>query len=106
MAATNFDTELVEFTAVDEAYAFFSNYSNKTISFTLDPSISNMPTTVDMKELYGEWQILAAVFPPARSPAQSKDCSPTLYRAIVTGGKFYLYEKPKFNVQMNLLFPL
>ncbi|MHC1773147.1 MAG: sortase [Flexilinea sp.] len=94
----DFDTERIEFKAVDEKYAFISNYSNKTMTFTLSPSDSSMPTTVEMSELYCEWQILADGYSSSGgSCGTQKIVVPPYTRAIVTGGKFYLYEKPKIS---------
>ena len=94
----DFDTEQIEFKAVDEKYAFISNYSNQTMTFTLSPTDSNMPTTVEMSELYCEWQILADGYSSSGGSCGSqKIVVPPYTRAIVTGGKFYLYEKPKIS---------
>ena len=91
----DWDSEKIEFKAVNEAYSFISNYSNKKMTFTLSPSESFMPTALEMNELYCEWQVLAEGYSLDGGSCGAQSITlPPYTRAIVTGGKFTLNGKP------------
>ncbi len=91
----DWDSEKIEFKAVNESYSFISNYSNKKMTFTLSPSESYMPTALEMNELYCEWQVLAEGYSADGGSCGAQSITlPPYTRAIVTGGKFTLNGKP------------
>jgi LPXTG-site transpeptidase (sortase) family protein len=91
----DWDSEQVEFKAVNESYSFISNYSNQKMTFTLSPSESFMPTALEMNELYCEWQVLAEGYSADGGSCGAQSITlPPYTRAIVTGGKFTMNGKP------------
>ncbi len=91
----DWDSEKIEFKAVNESVSFISNYSNQKMTFTLSPSESFMPTALEMNELYCEWQVLAEGYSAdGGSCGAQQVVLPPYTRAIVTGGKFTLNGKP------------
>lgn len=91
----DWDSEKIEFKAVNESYSFISNYSNKKMTFTLSAAESFMPTALEMNELYCEWQVLAEGYSADGGSCGAQSITlPPYTRAIVTGGKFTLNGKP------------
>ncbi len=91
----DYETQEVQFTAIDSKYGFIDNYSNALMKFPLSSEYSVLPTPIKMESLECSWQALSDGASSYGGYCSAGEIAvPAHMRVIVTSGKFYAIGAP------------